>query len=149
MSNPNTNPAVIELRKAIGGQSIPVSFQDPETPNEQVFVKVLSVKNSDLVINCIDDEMALATIFTGWEPDKLDALDPLSFDAVIEKGKEINASFFEYCSRRVERRRKMKETFMPEMKLREDELIRNLASQLAKKVDQLKISPSSVEGLAR
>jgi hypothetical protein len=106
-----TNEKTTDLQAALGGKTISVQTVKGET--KAIFVKALSVRQSDTALSLLNNEWGMAQLYTELLPSDLEALTPDSFNSLIETGEEINASFFDYCLKRARRQAALQERLMP------------------------------------
>lgn len=82
-------------RAAFGG-GIEIQLAD----GRKVLVKALPVRAFPALSESVGDECALVELFTGLAPEAVDALAIEDFEAILEKGKEINfPPFFRWGKR--------------------------------------------------
>lgn len=89
-------------RAAFGG-GIEIQLAD----GRKVLVKALPVRAFPALSEAVGDECALVELFTGLVPEAVDALPIEDFEAILEKGKEINFPPFFRWGRRQRRTAEM------------------------------------------
>jgi hypothetical protein len=92
-----------------GGKTITVHFESifadgSTTPDAQVKVRQIPVREYETGFPFVDDEPALAGFLCGKDKPWAINLTPESFEEVLTIGREVNAKgFFSFCQRRTER----------------------------------------------
>lgn len=70
---------------------------------KKIFVRALPIRSFPALSEAVSDEPALVELFTGLSPEDVDALPVEDFEAILEKGKEINyPPFFRWGKRQRE-----------------------------------------------
>ncbi len=78
------NERQINLSTLNGGVEVKLSN------GEAVLVKTLSIRKFLELSRALDNECALVELFTGFSPEQVDSLAIEDFEAILQKGKEIN-----------------------------------------------------------
>jgi len=113
----NASPAsdkVDELITALGGAEIEITYRDGG--KETVKVRQIPVRHMDKYLLAIDNEPVAVELFCGKPAGWSDSLTEESFNAIAEKGQDINLPFFgPWLRRRMKRIEVMKPGFAATM----------------------------------
>jgi len=106
MSENNIKPNDIETLFGKSIQELTIGTMDGKT--ESVSIKQLPVKVYPKLLEILDDEIAMASQYTGKPKEWIETLTPESHQKIIEEGERINWDFFiAWQKRRMERQEKI------------------------------------------
>lgn len=91
-----------ELTQLVGGEELDIRYADGR--EERVKVRVLPVKERERYLEVMNDEAAQVELFCAREKGWAETLAPESYDAIADKGQELNLPLFQNWYRRLKGR---------------------------------------------